>query len=282
MHEGNRIVLAVPEAVLGRVASCDVQVTHPLVSRRHCRVQADADGIFVEDLGSSNGTYVNGGRAAGRVRMCIGDILRIGQEGPEFRLIAGVFGGRDVATVDPEAMEKTMMPGDAGLAALAAQVRVAPAAAPAPPPETSEARTREVGVPQTTGSIPVAMPMEATGASHDVRRGAARADRRAAPEGEVPTVDVSPPAQAPPDRSARAHAPKPVSHEAAPTTESIEEPRTTGFVPGLVVGFVLGVILVAAAAVFTPWGDTLRGWPDETHDDGARDSQAPSSGEDGR
>ena len=89
MHEGERIALAVPVAVLGRVASCDVKITHPLVSRRHCQVEATADGIYVQDLGSSNGTYVNGGRAAGRVRMCVGDVLRIGQEGPEFRLLSG-------------------------------------------------------------------------------------------------------------------------------------------------------------------------------------------------
>jgi len=279
MHEGQRVVLAVPQAVLGRVASCEVQVTHPLVSRRHCRVEATADGIFVEDLGSSNGTYVNGGRVAGRVRMCEGDVLRIGQEGPEFRLVTGHFDGRDVGRLDAEAMEKTMLAGDPHVADMAAQVRVAPAAVPVSPHADDEPPTRaaapddaahtlDVVPAETTGSIPVAIPMEPSDESlllHGGARGVhdpepptqeAAAPHAARQEGRPTPTLVSPPRQV----------------EEPPTTEAIELPRATGFVPGVLVGVLVGLLLAAAAAVFTPWGDTLPGWPES----------APADVEDGR
>jgi len=269
MHEGNKLVLAVSEAVLGRVSSCDVQVSHPLVSRRHCCLHATAGGVFVEDLGSSNGTYVNGGLASGRVRMSVGDEFRIGKEGPSFQLLSAVVNGADVATLDAESMEKTMMAGDPRIGELAAQVRVAPDAAPsAPPLDDDEAPTRAVGATQATDAIPVAVPMEPSEDSLVADRGA-RARPQA--EDEAPTeatgtlVVVHPPGQPASPSQARAE-------EEAPTTETILPPPTRGFFPGFVVGLLLGVVIAAAAAVFTPWGDTLAGWPDD----------APADAEDGR
>ena len=48
--------------VIGRAADCDVIVDHPAVSARHCRLTLGDDGLVLEDLGSVNGTYVNGAR----------------------------------------------------------------------------------------------------------------------------------------------------------------------------------------------------------------------------
>src|SRR4051812_16303075 len=45
---------------VGRSPSADIRFDEPGVSRIHCRVVRDDDGFFVEDLGSTNGTYVNG------------------------------------------------------------------------------------------------------------------------------------------------------------------------------------------------------------------------------
>ena len=47
-------------------------------SARHAVVEARADGLWVEDLGSTNGTFVNGDRIAAE-RLNPGDVLRIGQ-----------------------------------------------------------------------------------------------------------------------------------------------------------------------------------------------------------
>ena len=49
------------------------------VSSHHARVEALRDGLWVIDLGSRNGTYVNGAPVDGRVRLHAGDVLRIGQ-----------------------------------------------------------------------------------------------------------------------------------------------------------------------------------------------------------
>lgn len=46
--------------VIGRGKDCDLVVPEPAVSTRHCRLERQADGFTLEDLGSTNGTFVNG------------------------------------------------------------------------------------------------------------------------------------------------------------------------------------------------------------------------------
>ena len=48
-------------------------------SARHARVESQRDGIWILDLGSTNGTWVNGERMDGRCRLRDGDVVRIGQ-----------------------------------------------------------------------------------------------------------------------------------------------------------------------------------------------------------
>lgn len=48
--------------VIGRAAEADISVAAEEISRRHALVKPTADGLSVEDLGSSNGTYINGKR----------------------------------------------------------------------------------------------------------------------------------------------------------------------------------------------------------------------------
>ncbi|GIW72503.1 MAG: hypothetical protein KatS3mg102_2045 [Planctomycetota bacterium] len=71
--------------VVGRSHRADVAIDDPLLSRQHCRLEARAGGIFVVDLGSANGTYVNGVRCA-EARLGPGDELRLG--GSWLRLLA--------------------------------------------------------------------------------------------------------------------------------------------------------------------------------------------------
>jgi two-component system, cell cycle response regulator len=56
---GKRFPLQRSEVVLGRGGDCDVQVDRDSVSRRHARVFRSGDAWFVEDLQSTNGSYVN-------------------------------------------------------------------------------------------------------------------------------------------------------------------------------------------------------------------------------
>ncbi len=48
--------------VIGRLEDCDLRIPVGDVSRKHCRLVRTDDGIRIEDLGSSNGTFVNGDR----------------------------------------------------------------------------------------------------------------------------------------------------------------------------------------------------------------------------
>ncbi len=48
-------------------------------SARHARVENRRDGVWVQDLGSTNGTYVNGARVEGAQKLSPGDVLRIGE-----------------------------------------------------------------------------------------------------------------------------------------------------------------------------------------------------------
>jgi hypothetical protein len=58
----------------------------PGISRAHCTLLADAEGVWLEDH-STFGTQVNGERAGGRVELRVGDRLRLGQPGVEFLLV---------------------------------------------------------------------------------------------------------------------------------------------------------------------------------------------------
>lgn len=54
-----RQVKLLPETVVGRSADCHLKIASAEVSRRHCKISLRVDGVYVEDLGSSNGTYLD-------------------------------------------------------------------------------------------------------------------------------------------------------------------------------------------------------------------------------
>ena len=64
--------------VLGRALNSDLPVLDPTISRRHAEVTADATGVGVRDLGSSNGTFVGGARV-GSARLSGGDSVMFGK-----------------------------------------------------------------------------------------------------------------------------------------------------------------------------------------------------------
>jgi hypothetical protein len=84
------------ELILGREhGSADVVIDDPGVSRRHARVITDTGGVIVEDLGSSNGTYVNGERISGPVEIATGDEVQVGAT------VLGVEGGTAATSLMP-------------------------------------------------------------------------------------------------------------------------------------------------------------------------------------
>lgn len=63
---------------LGRAQTVDFVVDAALVSRVHCRFTLDDGGLGVEDLGSTNGTFVNGRRIE-RAPLMGGDTVKVGR-----------------------------------------------------------------------------------------------------------------------------------------------------------------------------------------------------------
>jgi EmrB/QacA subfamily drug resistance transporter len=66
-------------ATIGREPECDLQVLDSEVSRRHAKVTVRDGDVFIDDLNSANGTYVNGERILGREALKPGDRIQIGQ-----------------------------------------------------------------------------------------------------------------------------------------------------------------------------------------------------------
>ncbi|HEY9871654.1 MAG TPA: FHA domain-containing protein, partial [Candidatus Obscuribacterales bacterium] len=74
------------EMVIGRHGlQADIAVSDPGVSRRHAAVKMTPEGAFIRDLGSTNGTYVNGVKVEGEVKLKPGDRITLGKDGPEIR-----------------------------------------------------------------------------------------------------------------------------------------------------------------------------------------------------
>ena len=66
--------------VIGRAPPADLVVDDRQVSRSHCRLTLRNGHVWVEDLGSTNGVFVDGVRIEARVRLPVGAILRVGGE----------------------------------------------------------------------------------------------------------------------------------------------------------------------------------------------------------
>ena len=76
--DGSTKVIPMPSSVstIGRRTDCDLCIPLPAVSRKHCELNTDQGRLTVRDLGSQNGTFVNGSRVE-EARINPGDELQI-------------------------------------------------------------------------------------------------------------------------------------------------------------------------------------------------------------
>ena len=115
---------------IGR-SECDITLEDDLVSRRHATVRSTPGGLEIEDLGSRNGTLVNGERIEPVRSLREGDIVEIGEVRLRVEGIAAVAVTRAAEVVQPTAAAPVAPRGDVP----------APAPAPAPPSAPKEAPT---------------------------------------------------------------------------------------------------------------------------------------------
>lgn len=78
-HQGKAISLNVKQFLVGREPDCHLRPNSEMVSRHHCVFLVDDYTVRVRDLGSTNGTYVNGERIQGQIVLKPGDRVEIGK-----------------------------------------------------------------------------------------------------------------------------------------------------------------------------------------------------------
>jgi hypothetical protein len=80
LSEGDELTLNSSALLLGRGSDNDVNLARDeYASSKHARVEPRRDGVWVEDVGSTNGTYLNGIRLTQAKRLAPGDVVRIGE-----------------------------------------------------------------------------------------------------------------------------------------------------------------------------------------------------------
>jgi pSer/pThr/pTyr-binding forkhead associated (FHA) protein len=76
---GQTFTLGADPVVVGREAqTAKFVIADPAVSRRHARISRHGDAYLIEDLGSTNGTFINAERVVGRVPLTPGDLIELG------------------------------------------------------------------------------------------------------------------------------------------------------------------------------------------------------------
>ncbi len=75
-----------PVIRIGRQSAAEIRFDRDFISRNHAEIREEAGRFLIEDLGSDNGTFVNGREIAGPTALRQGDCVRFGDPGPEIRI----------------------------------------------------------------------------------------------------------------------------------------------------------------------------------------------------
>lgn len=84
LSDGRRIQLGEHPVTIGRLPECDIALADPNVSRKHAEVRRRGNDFVIVDLGSTNGTKVNGAWVSGERRLGDGDEISMGASALRF------------------------------------------------------------------------------------------------------------------------------------------------------------------------------------------------------
>ncbi len=93
------VPLRVGKIVIGRQEDCQLRIPSAQVSRHHCEVVTGGGGVRIRDLGSSNGTYVNGQKVED-TELEAGDVIALGS----MLFVVRIDG--EPASIDPEELSR--------------------------------------------------------------------------------------------------------------------------------------------------------------------------------
>ncbi|NPA93358.1 MAG: FHA domain-containing protein [Chloroflexi bacterium] len=155
---GTAYALETAEIYIGRDVQNDIVIAEAEVSRRHARLNRQADAYVLEDLGSTNGTFVNGKRLVAPYTLRPGDEIRIG---PHVVLVfEQVFDPDATVAVSAPTLREAAKPAPqpSAPAAPAPPPAEAPAPSPAspapPPPAAAQPAPAPPPIPETPASPP--------------------------------------------------------------------------------------------------------------------------------
>jgi hypothetical protein len=77
-HEPGAVFDVGEGATMGRADGSDIPVDDPFASSAHARIFTRGDFMYIEDMGSTNGTYLNGRQLRTAERLKVADVVRIG------------------------------------------------------------------------------------------------------------------------------------------------------------------------------------------------------------
>lgn len=95
---GKTFELSRNELTIGRDINNEIVINDAEVSRRHCRLFLQGDGYSLEDLGSTNGTFVNEQRVTGQRALRSGETVRVGDNVTLVYEVAGVDADATIAS----------------------------------------------------------------------------------------------------------------------------------------------------------------------------------------
>lgn len=104
------ILVEKEEFLIGRAPDCDLRLPPAAVSRHHCMLRVSSDEVTVIDLGSSNGTYLNGQRVRSQATLRSGDELQLDNVSYLVDLGDGAGGDLRQAGADPLATTQRRPP----------------------------------------------------------------------------------------------------------------------------------------------------------------------------
>ena len=153
------------EIVIGR-EDAGLVIDDPEISRRHARVSPVDGGVVVEDLGSTNGTFVNGERASEPVTLKESGTIRVGTTSLAVNIpIVPIAEGRRAC-----ARSRTSTPTSRGARPIASDVTAPRAVAPAQPRRTPPRPRRRPAPPPPPAAAPAAAGRPAARSDRDRRR----------------------------------------------------------------------------------------------------------------
>jgi hypothetical protein len=99
------------ETIVGRADDCDVLLPDLSVSLRHCKILLERNNIYIADLGSTNGTYLNGQMIEKNEPLQVGDTFKVGNLEIKFNLKLKrkrTFNSSETPSLDTPAAKKAI------------------------------------------------------------------------------------------------------------------------------------------------------------------------------